>query len=67
MALLSDQEFIVHNVAEQWKGHTIIELTYKMKKEGLLLLGLIREESIMMNPEPQEELVEGDRIIFSEN
>ncbi|MGP4072980.1 potassium channel family protein [Piscibacillus sp. B03] len=66
MALLSDQEFIVHNVADQWKGHTVIELTYKMKKEGLLLLGLIRDKKIVMNPAPQEELVEGDQIIFSE-
>lgn len=66
MALLSDQEFIVHNVTDQWKGHTVIELTYKMKKEGLLLLGLIRDEKIVMNPAPQEELIEGDQIIFSE-
>ncbi|RPF50288.1 potassium channel family protein [Aquisalibacillus elongatus] len=66
MSLLSDQEFIKHNVADQWKGHTIVELTYKMKKEGLLLLGLIREEEIIMNPDPQIELVEGDQIIFSE-
>ncbi|WP_175615160.1 potassium channel family protein [Piscibacillus halophilus] len=66
MALLSDQEFIKHKVADQWKGHTIVELTYKMKKEGLLLLGLIRDEEIIINPAPQEQLVEGDEVIFSE-
>ncbi|GEL77914.1 potassium channel protein [Tenuibacillus multivorans] len=66
MAMLSDQEFLIHEVTEKGENRSVLELTYEMKKQGLLLLGMIRDEKIIMNPKPDEVFTKSDKIIFSE-
>lgn len=67
MALLSQQRFIVIEAKEEWVDETILTISNKMKKEGKLLLGTIRNFEININPKPEQLISKLDYLILTSN
>ncbi|NIK12146.1 potassium channel family protein [Alkalibacillus almallahensis] len=65
MALLSQQQFIIDSVYDEWIDQSILELSEITKQEGQLLLGFIRDNEIKINPDPNERLQEDDQVIMT--
>lgn len=63
-SLLSQQRFKLVT-KEEWVGETILSITYKLKKEGFLLLGIVNNYDIEINPQPEQRLKEDDGLIVT--
>ncbi|GAA0464950.1 potassium channel family protein [Alkalibacillus silvisoli] len=65
MALLSQQQFIVHKVEDQWVDQTVLQLTNQAKENGKLLIGYIRNDEIVINPPSDQTFKAEDKIIVT--
>ena len=63
-SLLSQQRFKLVT-KEEWVGETILSITYKLKREGFLLLGIVNNYDIEINPQPEQRLKEDDGLIVT--
>ncbi|GEN46991.1 potassium channel family protein [Alkalibacillus haloalkaliphilus] len=65
MSLLSQQQFIVHKVEEDWVDKTVLQLTHQAKENGKLLIGYIRNDEVIINPPSEDKFKADDRIIVT--
>ncbi|MBR7553606.1 potassium channel family protein [Allobacillus sp. GCM10007491] len=63
-SVLSTKKLHLQAISKKWEDHTILELTHQLQKEGKLLLGLVREEERIINPDPNEKIQAGDQGIY---
>ncbi|MET3683625.1 voltage-gated potassium channel [Alkalibacillus flavidus] len=63
MALLSQQQFIVHTVEDKWVNQSVLDVSINSKEHGKLLIGYIRNDDIVINPDPDNQLQEEDKLI----
>ncbi|MBO8156722.1 MAG: potassium channel family protein [Bacillaceae bacterium] len=60
---LSSQQYYEHELPENFEGSTFLECSSEYVKKDELLLGVIREDNIWINPPFHMKLQAGDRLI----
>ena|SRR5690625_3595315 len=65
-SLLSQQRFRLVT-KEEWVGETILKISFELKKEGYLLLGIVYNYDIEINPPPERKITKDDGLIITKS
>ncbi|PKR78128.1 potassium channel protein [Halalkalibacillus sediminis] len=65
MSFLAEQEFSIKQAHENWLGSDFLVITDHLKKEEELLLGVIRDNEMLMNPLSTDKVQKKDHLIIA--